>query len=51
MLPNDPDLMAWKARMYQAEGNLQEAAKLLVGGKRTDSFELGLGNQDHPIET
>jgi TolB-like protein/predicted Zn-dependent protease len=30
LLPNDPDLMAWKARMYQAEGNLQEAAKLLV---------------------
>ena len=29
LLPNDPDLMAWKARMYQAEGNLQEAAKLL----------------------
>ena len=51
LLPNDPDLMAWKARMYQAEGNLQEAAKLLVGGKRTDSFGLGLGNQDHPIET
>ena len=33
-------LMAWKAGMYQAEGNLQEAAKLLVGGKRTDSFVL-----------
>ena len=30
LLPNDPDLMAGKARMYQAEGNLQEAAKLLV---------------------
>ena len=30
LLPNDPDFSAWKARMYQAEGNLQEAAKLLV---------------------
>ena len=27
--PNDPDLMAAKASIYQAEGNLQEAAKLL----------------------
>jgi len=28
--PNDPELMALKAAMYQAEGNLQEAAKLLI---------------------
>ena len=28
--PNDPDLMASKAGIYQAQGNLQEAAKLLV---------------------
>jgi serine/threonine-protein kinase len=27
--PNDPDVMAFKASIYQAEGNLQEAAKLL----------------------
>jgi tetratricopeptide (TPR) repeat protein len=27
--PNDPDLIAAKARIYQAQGNLQEAAKLL----------------------
>ena len=39
LLPNDPDLMAWKARMYQAEGNLQEAAKLLVAvHAQTPSF-------------
>jgi TolB-like protein/Tfp pilus assembly protein PilF len=30
IVPNDPDLMAQKAAMYQAEGNLQEAAKLLA---------------------
>src|SRR5207245_1179042 len=30
IVPNDPDLMAEKAAMYQAEGNLQEAAKLLA---------------------
>ena len=29
--PNDPDLMASKAGIYQAQGNLQEAAKLLSG--------------------
>jgi TolB-like protein/Tfp pilus assembly protein PilF len=27
--PNDPDLMAYKAGIYQAQGDLQEAAKLL----------------------
>ena len=27
--PNDPDVMAYKASILQAEGNLQEAAKLL----------------------
>jgi tetratricopeptide (TPR) repeat protein len=29
IMPNDPDLMAWKASVYQAQGNLQEAANLL----------------------
>src|SRR5262245_5610074 len=29
ILPNDPELMAVKASVFQAEGNLQEAAKLL----------------------
>ena len=29
IIPNDPDLTAAKAGIYQAEGNLQEAAKLL----------------------
>jgi TolB-like protein/Tfp pilus assembly protein PilF len=29
ILPNDPELIAIKAGIYQAEGNLQEAAKLL----------------------
>ena len=27
--PNDPDVIASKASIYQAQGNLQEAAKLL----------------------
>jgi serine/threonine protein kinase/Tfp pilus assembly protein PilF len=29
IVPNDPDLMAFKAGIYQAEGNLEEAAKLV----------------------
>jgi TolB-like protein/Tfp pilus assembly protein PilF len=31
IMPNDPDIMATKASIYQAQGNLQEAAKLLSG--------------------
>src|SRR5262249_14265735 len=30
VIPNDPELMGSKASMYRAEGNLQEAAKLLA---------------------
>src|SRR5205809_4443263 len=38
VLPNDPELMALKAAMYQAEGKLQEAAKLLIDvNERTTS--------------
>ena len=29
--PNDPDVMASKASIYQAQGNLQEAARFLSG--------------------
>jgi serine/threonine protein kinase/Tfp pilus assembly protein PilF len=29
--PNDPDVMAYKASIYQAEGNLQEATRFLSG--------------------
>ena len=37
-MPNDPDLMAAKASIYQAQGNLQEAAELVVRNKRADSI-------------
>ena len=33
--PNDPDAMANKARIYQAQGNLQEAARFLSGINET----------------
>jgi TolB-like protein/Flp pilus assembly protein TadD len=38
--PNDPDAMAAKAGIYQAEGNLQEAARWLSGTKETSSAFL-----------
>jgi serine/threonine protein kinase/cytochrome c-type biogenesis protein CcmH/NrfG len=38
VIPNDPELIALKATMYQAEGNLQESAKLLIDvNERTTS--------------
>ena len=37
IIPNDPDLMADKASIYQAEGNLQEAAKFLSENAQTPS--------------
>jgi tetratricopeptide (TPR) repeat protein len=41
--PNDPDLMATKATIYQAQGNLQEAAKLLSGiNWQTPSWDMVL---------
>jgi TolB-like protein/Tfp pilus assembly protein PilF/predicted Ser/Thr protein kinase len=33
--PNDPDVMAYKASIYQAEGNLQEATRFLSGINET----------------
>jgi TolB-like protein/class 3 adenylate cyclase/Tfp pilus assembly protein PilF len=43
LLPNDPDLMAAKAAVYQAEGNLEEAAKFLpdVNAQTPSSEALG----------
>jgi serine/threonine protein kinase/tetratricopeptide (TPR) repeat protein len=35
--PDDPDAMAYKASIYQGEGNLQEAARCLSGTKETSS--------------
>jgi serine/threonine protein kinase/Tfp pilus assembly protein PilF len=38
VIPNDPELRAFKAAMYHAEGNLQESAKLLIDvNERTTS--------------
>jgi serine/threonine protein kinase/tetratricopeptide (TPR) repeat protein len=40
--PNDPDVMAYKASIYQGEGNLQEAARILSGMNETSSrFTFG----------
>ncbi len=39
IMPNDPDVMAAKAGIYQAQGNLQQAARLLSRNKRADPSE------------
>src|SRR5499433_2649623 len=39
IVPNDPDTVASKAKIYQAEGDLEQAGKLLVGvNAQTPSF-------------
>jgi tetratricopeptide (TPR) repeat protein len=43
IVPNDPDIVASKAKIYQAEGNLEQAGKLLVGvNAQTPSFNAFL---------
>ena len=51
IMPNDPDLVAAKASIYQAQGNLQEAARLLSEINAADSFSGVLCNQDQSVET
>jgi tetratricopeptide (TPR) repeat protein len=47
IIPNDPDVMASKASIYQAQGNLQEAARFLSGinGQipNEDTFSIKIG--------
>src|SRR5262249_23667563 len=43
IVPNDPDTVASEAKIYQAEGNLEQAGKLLAGvNAQTPSFEAFL---------
>ena len=49
--PNDPDVMASKACIYQAQGNLQEAARLLSEIKRQTPTADTFRNQDQSVET
>src|SRR6266436_6393829 len=43
IVPNDPDTVAFEARIYQAEGNLEQAGKLLAGlNAQTPSFDAGV---------
>src|SRR4029453_6612411 len=43
LVPNDADTLASEARIYQAEGNLEQAGKLLVGvNAQTPSFKAYL---------
>ena len=41
IVPNDPNTIASEARVYQAEGNLEQAGKLLAGiNQQTHSFPV-----------
>jgi serine/threonine protein kinase/predicted Zn-dependent protease len=41
IIPNDPEVTATKAQIYQAQGNLQEAAKLLENvNAQTNSYDI-----------
>jgi len=47
IVPNDPDTVASKAKIYQAEGNLEQAGKLLAGvNAQTPSFIAFLTKMD-----
>jgi tetratricopeptide (TPR) repeat protein len=41
LVPNDPDTVAFEAKIYQAEGNLEQAGKLLAGvNAQSPSFNV-----------
>jgi len=41
IVPNDPDTLAFQAQIYQAQGNLEQAGKLLAGvNAQTPSFNV-----------
>ena len=47
IIPNDPDAVASEAKIYQAEGNLEQAGKLLAGiNAQTPSLEAFLAKMD-----
>jgi TolB-like protein len=47
IVPNDPDAVASEARIYQAEGNLEQAGKLLAGvNAQTPSLEAFLAKMN-----
>ena len=50
IVPNEPDTVALEARIYQAEGNLEQAGKLLVGvNAQTPSINAYLTKKDQLI--
>src|SRR5258708_27927331 len=47
IVPNDPDAVASEAKIYQAEGNLEQAGKLLAGiNAQTPSLEAFLAKMN-----
>ena len=50
-MPNDPETMAEKAKNYQAQGNLQEAARFLAEVNEQAPERGSRTNQDHSVKT
>ena len=49
--PNDPDVDGVKASIYQAQGNLQEAARFLAGINEQTPTAAAFSSQDRSVET
>ena len=49
--PNDPDVMALKASIYQAQGNLQQAGEFLTSVNGQAANEQTFYTQDPSVET
>ena len=49
IVPNDPDTVASEAKIYQAEGNLEQAGKLLAGVNAQTPSINALPNENGPI--
>ena len=51
IMPNDPDLITAKASVYQAQGNLSEAARILSAINATHSTSECFDRQNDSVET
>ena len=51
IVPNEPDTVALEARIYQYQGNLKQAGKLLVGVNAQTPSVNALPNEEVPIDS
>jgi serine/threonine protein kinase/Tfp pilus assembly protein PilF len=50
IMPNDPDVMATKASIYQAQGNLEQSARLLSGVNEQTSNEVAFAKKTSQLQ-